>query len=122
MGHRYLSRLDDGLRGRVSETRVAKAIGARLQPASGALAGAKSDSKLSQNGRKFRVESKSTINLTMPLDLSWLTKITSESLSDSSIPTVTISFVTSDGKPRSARNSEWVLMPMWAFQELKGEE
>jgi hypothetical protein len=116
---RYIQRLEQGDHGTTSERRVAKRMGSRLQPASGALPGAKSDAKLKGQKFKFRIESKATVYTTLALDLGWLTKITQESLSDSSIPTVTLSFVDPQGKPRSARNSEWVLLPAWAFEDLK---
>lgn len=116
---RYIDRLQAHDHGTTSERRLSKKMGSKLQPASGALTAFKSDAVLKEFGWSFRIESKATINLSMPIDLGWLTKITNESLSSSAIPTLTISFVDSLGKPRSARNAEWVLMPLWAFEELK---
>lgn len=100
-----------------SEARVSKVLGARLQPASGAMRGAKSDMLARTQGYKFRVESKSTVKDTMGLDLGWLTKIGHEASQDGSVPALTLSFVTSEGKARTARNAEWVCVPMWFFQE-----
>lgn len=105
--------------GNLSEKRVAQKLGARLQPASGALKGAKSDAKLKGLNYKFRIECKSTVNFTIPLQLDWLTKISDEAMSDASIPMVTLSFVTPEGKPRSNKNAEWVMIPAVFFAELK---
>jgi hypothetical protein len=117
---RYIDRLEKGDHGTKSERRLSKSMGSRLQPASGALPGAKSDAKLGHGKKfRFRIENKSTVNLTMPLDLAWLTKITGESLTDQSIPTLIASFVNAEGHPRSARNAEWVMIPLWAFEELR---
>jgi hypothetical protein len=106
-----------GAHGGKSEARVAKALGARLQPGSGAMTGAKSDSRIKAKV-SYRIESKSTIKDTLPLDVGWLTKITHEALSDGSIPALSLSFVKADGTPRMPRNAEWVAIPLWAFQEL----
>lgn len=108
-----------GDHGSRSEKRVARKLGARLQPASGALPGAKSDARLKGAAFTFRIENKSTVNLTLPLDLGWLTKISQESMADQSIPTLIFSFVTAEGHARSDINSEWVAIPLWAFEELK---
>jgi hypothetical protein len=116
---KYLDRLEKGDHGTTSERRLSKKMGSRLQPASGALAGAKSDARMKGVHYNFRIESKSTVNVTMPLDLGWLTKITNEAQTDHSIPMLTVSFVNALGQPRSARNAEWVMVPLWAFDELK---
>ena len=116
---RYIDRLQAGDHGNTSERRVAKKMGSRLQPASGALVHAKSDARLKGVKMDFRIESKATVNMTLPLQMEWLTKITSESMADSSVPAVSISFVDATGRPRSARNADWVLIPLWAFNELR---
>lgn len=104
--------------GNRSEKRVAKDLGARLQPASGAMVGAKSDARLKGVSFNFRIENKATVNMTLPIQLDWLVKISKESLQDGSIPVLAFSFVTPEGKPRSAMNSDWVAMPKTYFQEL----
>lgn len=104
--------------GRTSERRVSKSLGGKLQPGSGAPRGAKSDFKVSKGKVKFRFESKSTVKLSMILELSWLTKIAYEASSDGSIPALTLSFVTPDGKPRTDRNADWVCIPGVFLQEL----
>jgi hypothetical protein len=110
-----------GSHGNVSEKRLAKSLGAKLQPASGALKSCKSDMKLKAGGYKFRSEAKSTVKDTLPVDLGWLTKIASEASSSGDIPMLTLSFVTPEGKPRTDRNSEWVCIPKVFFQEMLDE-
>jgi hypothetical protein len=115
-GNPFLNRLNaqsKSAHGGKSEKRLAKNLGARLQPASGALSRFKSDMVVG----RYRIESKSTTNNTLALALSWLHKITSEALSSKQVPVVTISFVTPEGKPQDL-NAEWVLMPMYHFKDL----
>jgi hypothetical protein len=114
---RRMEKESGGSHGNTSEKRVAKKIGARLQPASGAMVGAKGDAKLG-GAMKMRVECKSTIGDYLKLDIGWLTKISGEAMEDASTPALTISFVTADGRPRMNMNAEWVAIPMSAFQEL----
>jgi hypothetical protein len=106
--------------GRTSEKRVAKTLGARLQPASGAMASAKGDMKI-QRKTKFLAESKSTTADTLKVDLAWLMKVTAEALSQNAQPLLTISFVTPEGKLRGLRE-DWVCMPRHVFDELTGDE
>ena len=121
MGNSYLERLEkQGAQshGKTSEKRVAKKLGARLQPNSGAVSGAKGDMRLERRSFRFRTEAKSTVKDTIPLDLGWLSKIGHEARSAGEIPMVTVSFVTPEGKPRTEINPEWVCIPMWALQTL----
>jgi hypothetical protein len=104
--------------GALSEKRVGLSLAARMQPASGAMASAKSDFKIKIGTKKFRGESKSTVKTTMPLDLAWLEKISQESASDGSIPILTLSFVTPEGKPRTKTNADWACIPMVFLKEL----
>ncbi|QIN95221.1 hypothetical protein DLP3_058 [Stenotrophomonas phage vB_SmaS_DLP_3] len=101
--------------GDTSERRVAKSLGARLQPNSGAMRGAKGDATLSRN-RKFRVECKSTVKNALPIELAWLVKIHHEALTGGEVPILTVSFVTPDGKSRPP--GDWVMMPKTYFDEL----
>lgn len=103
--------------GNQSEKRVAGSLAARLQPASGAMAGAKGDFK-SVGKLKIRYEAKSTTAHVLKVELAWLTKIAREALSDGSIPALTISFVKADGTPQSSRNADWVAVPSVYFKEL----
>lgn len=104
--------------GALSEARVAKSLAARLKPASGAMEGAKGDFGMTKRGRKFLAEAKSTTATSLSLDLGWLSKIALEALDTGAIPVLTVSFVKPDGKPRSVRNAEWVMMPLVFFREL----
>ena len=100
--------------GKQSEKKLAKKMGARLHPNSGAMAGAKSDASL----RQFRMEMKSTTNQTAAIDLAWLVKITKEALDQGQSPVITVSFVDHQGVPRLRTYAEWVMLPLVAFQEL----
>jgi hypothetical protein len=102
--------------GKMAERRTAKRIGARLQPNSGSMEGAKGDMSL---GADFLLEHKSSIRDTMPLDLNWLAKITREAASKARHPAVAIVFTTENGKP--VKFGSWVMMPESVFHELVRE-
>lgn len=102
--------------GKKSEARLAKSLGARLTPASGATAGAKGDMKHSGAGFKVLMESKSTVYQTLAVDLAWLQKITKEAIDKGMIPALSMSFVTPEGK--ELPHGQWVALPLWAYQEL----
>lgn len=108
-----VSQTPDNAHGRKSERRVASLTGARLQPNSGAMQGHKSDATRAA----YRMEMKSTIHQTLPVQREWLRKITKEALHSNMTPVVTLSFVGSDGKPQDL-NADWVMMPAWKFKEL----
>ena len=99
-----------------SEKRLAKLLKARPMPASGAMKGAKGDMSLNLPNYKFKIESKSTIHKTMTLELGWLVKITEEATAIGSMPAITLSFVTSEGKPHP--KGDWVAVPTWVFNTL----
>ena len=105
--------------GRRSEKRVAKHMGARQHPASGAMRGAKSDASLKEEN--FQLEMKSTTTMTMPLHVGWLAKISMEALQHGRRPAVVMSFTDGEGKARMRLNSEWVAIPMEVFKELLGD-
>lgn len=116
MNNPYLDRLAKAGKnphGKKSERLVAKKMGARLHANSGAGV-AKSDASLPE----FRVEMKSTTTQTMALDMAWLIKIAHEALDHGQTPSVVVSFVDASGKPRMKHYSEWVLIPIAAFEEL----
>lgn len=102
--------------GRTSEKRVAKKLGARLHPNSGASRGAKSDASLEEED--FRLEMKSTTAITIRIEQGWLAKIAKEALAHGQRPGVVVSFVDGAGKPAMKHYAEWVLMPMDVFREL----
>ena len=106
--------------GRKSEKRVAKKLGARLHPASGAMKGYKSDATLTE--ADFRLEMKSTTRTTLPLEMGWLAKITVEALEHSQKPGLVFSFVDAEGKPVMKLHSEWIAIPLEIFKELISHE
>jgi len=117
----YLNRLANAgtnAHGKKSEKRVAKSMGARLHPNSGAMRGAKSDASLP----KFRMEMKSSTTKTVPIDMAWLVKIAHEALAHNQAPVVVVSFVDPRGEPRMKQYAEWVMMPKAVFQELAHED
>jgi hypothetical protein len=116
MSNPYLDRLaaaGKNPHGRKSEKRVAKKMGARLHPNSGAGV-TKSDASLPE----FQLEMKSTVTQAMVIDMAWLVKIAHEALDHGKTPAITFSFVDAHGTLRMKHYAEWVLMPMVAFQEL----
>jgi len=116
----YLDRLANAgtnAHGKKSEKLVAKKMGAKLHPNSGAMRGAKSDASLPN----FRLEMKSTTGKVLPLELAWLVKIAQEALAHGQTPIVPLAFVDAQGKPRMKQYAEWVAMPMSVFKEIVGE-
>ena len=101
-----------GKAGRTSERLLAKTLGARAQPASGALEGAKGDIELPA----FLLEAKSTTQKSMALQLQWLAKIAGEARSIGKPPAVAITFTRPDGHP--LLDGEWVAIPLYTFKEL----
>lgn len=101
-----------GTTGRKSEQRLAKALGARLTPNSGALAGAKGDMKLGS----FLIEAKSTVNDSLGLKFAWLAKIAREARETGKRPALALSFTTADG--RAVTDGEWVCLPRRVFEDL----
>lgn len=100
-------------KGRVSERRVARKIGARQTPGSGS-----GNHKGDMLYGGWLVEAKATANLTAKLDLSWLVKIAQEALNAGKNPAVAVSFIRPDGSARP--RGDWVMMPLQTFQELTG--
>lgn len=102
--------------GKDSEKNVLAALKVRPTLASGAMPGSKSDGV----GKNYRVECKSSINKTMPLDHSWLCKIASEARETDKTPLLTVSFVTTGGVSRT--DGEWVMMLREDFLDITGGE
>lgn len=105
-----------GRSGRASEKRIAKQLDVRTQPASGAMEGAKGDIVLGN----VLIEAKSTINASITIKHSWLSKVNQEALSTGKSPALLVSFVTEDGRP--VRCGEWAMIPMWQFREIFGTD
>ena len=101
--------------GKASEKRVAKSIGARLTPASGAVQSDKGDFKTPL----ILGEAKSTIHASITIEYDWLLKIAHEAMHKGKTPALTISFVTGNGDVK--RDGDWVLLPLTVLQRLTGE-
>lgn len=99
------------------EKKAAAKLGAKLQPASGAMAHAKGDF-VSKEGKEFLYEAKSTTNASLQVQLAWLVKISEEAQAKGMSPAVVIGFVFPDGRPRPNCASEWICIPLPVYQEL----
>lgn len=104
------SRIGDA--GRASEKKLAKSLGARMRPASGAMAGAKGDMTMG----RILIEAKSTVNESFSLKYAVLGKISQEALSEGKAPALAITFTDPKGKP--VNFGEWVMLPKAVFQQL----
>ena len=100
-----------GSTGRRSEARLAQRLQGRLQPASGAMAGAKGDVSLPE----VLLEAKSTTAGLLPVRHAWLAKIAKEARAAGKIPALGITFTTGDGRP--VPDGAWVAVPEWLFNE-----
>lgn len=98
--------------GRKSEENVARRLGARLQPNSGAMLGVKGDMTLED----WLLEAKSTEANSMSLSLDWLAKISREAQSATKYPALTVTFVDAQGRP--VPKGAWVMIPEYMFREL----
>lgn len=101
-----------GAAGTAAEKRLAKRVGGRQTPASGAMVGAKGDVMLSS----MLVEAKSSTRDSLGLKLDWLAKIAGEARNAGKTPALAVTFVTGDGRPRP--NGAWVMLPESVFLEL----
>ena len=122
MANPYLERRRKQLNphGKKSEKRIAKKMGARLTPASGAMRGSKGDAVMQKKQHKFRIENKSTTSLTLTVDIGWLVKIKEEAMASGELPALTLSFVNADGKT-NPNVGDWIAMPLWVFETLTEE-
>ena len=100
-----------GSTGRRSEARLAQRLQGRLQPASGAMLGAKGDVSLPA----VLLEAKSTTGGMLPVRHAWLAKIAKEARAAGKIPALGITFTTGDGRP--VPDGAWVAIPEWLFKE-----
>ena len=115
MTNPYLNRLEKRGKvshGKASEKKLAKSIGARLTPASGAIDSAKGDMKVGE----FLIESKSTIHGSISLDRDFFLKIVHEAMFTGKTPALTVSFVNGDGTPK--KEGEWVCIPLHLFKSM----
>lgn len=101
--------------GRKSEDKLAKSLGAKVTPASGAMSSAKGD----MVHRDFLIEAKSTVNKSMSLKFEWLEKVTQEALETGKTPALSIRFTDSDGK--AVRSGDWVAVPRTIYEEFVGD-
>lgn len=101
-----------GKAGRKSETRLARQIGGRVRPASGAMEGAKGDMTVGAH----LLEAKSTTQASMGIKLDWLAKIAKEARSEGKMPALAVSFIHPDGNP--VMDGEWVMLPLHRWREL----
>lgn len=97
--------------GKLSEKKLARKIGARLQPNSGSMESAKGDMVKGD----FLIEAKSTIGGSIGLRLDWLLKIAHEARHSDKTPAVAITFTSEGGSPR--RDGEWVAVPLHVWKE-----
>ena len=101
--------------GTKAEKRLAKRLGAKLTPASGAAHhGAKGD----LTTEKFRIESKATLADSYRVEYGDLRKIAQEATEQNQYPGFTFQFVTPTGRPRES--GTWVCVPEHVFRELIG--
>ncbi len=98
--------------GNLAEVNLAKRMGARLTPASGAKDGAKGDMSVGE----FLIESKATKTGTMAIKRDWLLKINAEAVQTNKRPALVIQFVGDAGEP--IKNGSWVMMNEDDFKDL----
>jgi hypothetical protein len=106
MSNPLLDRYAKNKHGGKSERRIAKRLGAKLSPGSGAMPGSKGDSALPD----LLIESKATVRESIILKRSWLQKISREALDRNLFPALTLSFVSGSGESRS--DGDWLLVPV----------
>lgn len=100
-----------GKAGRASERLLAKSLGVKAQPASGAMQGAKGDIDLDT----VLMEAKSTSTKTLSLQLEWLAKIAHEARTQGKSPALAVAFTRTDGV--AVRDGEWVMVPKYVWDE-----
>lgn len=115
---RHSSKQPTNGHGKSYEKHAAKKMGAKLQPASGALATAKGDLKLVRKKHRFLIESKSTTDASLAMKLAWLVKISEEAHAKGMEPALLFAYVLPDGRPVPNAATEWVAIPKQLFMEL----
>lgn len=112
---RRLNKRDNGHHGRVAEKQLAKRMGGRLQPGSGALAGAKGDVKVEAK-LDLLMENKSTSGATFTMRQDHLHKVYQEALETSRAPALSFQFTNEAGN--SEKRDRWVCLPENVFKQL----
>lgn len=92
------------------EKRLAKLLGGRKQPMSGALPGMKGDVKTSL----MTVEAKQTAKKSIRITLEMLKKIEDESIGSASVPAIAIELL---GRP-AGYQQDWIMLPAHNLAEL----
>lgn len=110
MKNPLLARYGKPRHGQRSERRVAKKLGSRPNPGSGALPGAKGD----VTRPKFLIELKATGKESYRIEKKVLDKIKKEALDKNRVPALGVSFVTESGEARE--NGDWIALPLWFFR------
>jgi len=111
-------------RPRKQEKKVAKALGGRRQPGSGAFGSLKGDVKREHEGFPLLVECKRTGKLSLRLEVSHLTKITNEALASGRHPALAVQFdehiVGGVARHRGEEpaSTDWIAVPLMTFQAM----
>lgn len=100
-----------GKAGRESEKRLAKRLGGRQRPASGAMEGAKGDIDL----KDMLIEAKSTTAKSLGVQFEWLLKIAHEARGNGKHPALTVTFTSANGT--QLKDGAWIMVPLSFFEE-----
>jgi len=107
------------------EKKVAKAVGGRRQPGSGAFGAHKGDVKRDDNEFPLLVECKRSMGKrSIRLELHHLTKITTEALETGKHPALAIQFdaevvrEVAAARGEEAASEDWIAVPLMTFQAM----
>ena len=100
--------------GQKTERRILKKIGARKQPASGAIPGFPNDGVRD----RYLIEVKSTQRTSLGLRRRWLEELEENAISRSKVPALMIVFNMPDPTQDFALYQEWVAIPCRDFERL----
>ena len=107
--------------GQKTERRILKKIGARRQPASGAIPGFPNDGVKN----RYLIEVKSTQRVSLGLKRKWLEDLEENAISRSKIPALMIVFNAPDSLTRDSVSieslCEWVAVPRRDFERITKE-
>lgn len=113
MSNPVLRRLTKVRHGQASESRVINRLGARRTVASGALPTQKGDGR----SKTEFIEAKATVKGSYSIKLALLHQITQQAVTINRYPVLTLSFT--DGAGQAREFGDWVVLPMWAYEELR---